>query len=69
MPIPLLLYYLKTIEEKIQEVGLLNDLRNINDVFRKDVAYDNIKSYKKAGFYLLSRKHIFGKSTGLGRLN
>ena len=41
---------------------LLNDLSNCNGVFRKDVAYDNIKSHKKAGFHSLSRKHIFGKT-------
>ena len=34
---------------------------NFNETFRKDVAYGNIKSYKKAGFHSLSAKHIFEK--------
>ena len=25
----------------------LNELRNLNEIFMKDVAYDNIKSHKK----------------------
>ena len=32
----------------------IKDLRNVNEIFRKDVAYDSIKSYKKTGFYSLS---------------
>ena len=28
---------------------LLNDLRNINEIFRKDMAYDNIKSNTTGG--------------------
>ena len=27
------------------------------------MAYDNVKSHKKAEFHSLSRKHIFGKTT------
>ena len=42
---------------------LLNDLRIFNDIFRKDVAYDNIKSRKKNQSFM-SRKQNFGKSTG-----
>ena len=38
----------------------LNDLMNFNDIFRKDVAYDSIKSHKKTRFYALCRKHTFG---------
>ena len=30
----------------------IKDLRNVNEIFRKDVAYDSIKSYKKQGFTL-----------------
>ena len=37
---------------------LPNDLRNFNEAFRKDVAYDNIKSHKKLEVHPLSRKHI-----------
>ena len=29
---------------------LLNDLRNFNGIFRKDVTYDSIKNHKKGGF-------------------
>ena len=35
---------------------LLNDLRNFNKIFRKDVTYDNIKSYKRPGLPPLSRR-------------
>ena len=45
----------------------LNDLRNYNETFRKDVALDNIKSHQKVGFQSFSRKHIFGKTTGGGQ--
>ena len=47
---------------------VLNDSRNFNDIFRKSVAYDNIKSHKKTGFHSLSRKHIFGETTGVVKL-
>ena len=33
---------------------LLNDLKNFNEIFRKDVPYDNIKSHKKPGLWRLS---------------
>ena len=36
---------------------------NFNEIFRKNVAYDNNKSREKAGFHSLSRKHIFQKTT------
>ena len=39
-------------------------MRNFNGIFRKDVTYDNIKSYKKAGFHPLFRRYIFRKTTG-----
>ena len=47
---------------------LLNNLRNFNEVFRKGVTYDNIKSYKKPEFHPLFIRYIFGKTTreGLG---
>ena len=50
----------------MERENLLNDLSNFNEVFKKDVACDNIKSNKKAGLYPLSRKHMFGKTTGEG---
>ena len=33
------------------------------------MTYDNIKSHKKARFQSLSRKHIFGKTTGGGQID
>ena len=45
---------------------LLNDLRNFNEIFRKDVTYDNIKSHKKLELHTLSRRYIFGKITKVG---
>ena len=53
----------------MERENLLNDLSNFNEVFKKDVACDNIKSNKKAGLYPLSRKHMFGKTTGEGGAN
>ena len=38
-------------------------LRNFNEIFRKDVPYDNIKSHKKPGFHSLFRTYIFRKTT------
>ena len=37
----------------------LNHVRSFTEVFRKDLAYDNIKSHKKAEFVSLFRKYIF----------
>ena len=37
---------------------ILNDMRNFNEVFRKDVTYDNIKIHKKTGVQLLFRRCI-----------
>ena len=34
-------------------------MRNFNEVFRKNVVYDNIKSHKKTGFHPLTRKDLF----------
>ena len=42
---------------------LLNNLMNFNEIFRKDVTYDNIKIHKKTGSHPLFRKYIFRKST------
>ena len=39
-----------------------NELRNFKEFFRKDMAFNNIKSHKKAVFYPLSRRRIFGKT-------
>ena len=34
---------------------------NFNEIFRKNVAYDNLKSYNRTELYCFSRKYIFGK--------
>ena len=39
----------------------LIDLRNFNEIFRKDVTHDNTKIYEKAELHSLSRKYIFEK--------
>ena len=36
--------------------------KNFNEIFRKDVTYDNLKSHKKPGLRAFSRRYIFGKS-------
>ena len=38
-------------------------LQKLNEIFRKDVTYDNITSHKKPGHRPLSRRYIFGKTT------
>ena len=38
-------------------------MRNFNEVFRKDVTYDNIKSHKKQGFPFSLKKFISEKIT------
>ena len=43
--------------------NLLNNLKNFNEIFRKDVPYDKIKSHKKPGFHPLFRRYIFQKTT------
>ena len=45
-------------------INLRNNLRNVNEIFRKNVSYDNIKSRQNPGLYPLSRKSSFGKTTG-----
>ena len=45
---------------------LLNDMKNFNEIYRKIVAYDDIKSYKKeTGFHPLSIKHFLEKRQGV----
>ena len=39
-------------------------MKNLNEIFRKGVPYDNIKSHKKPGFLPIFRRYIFGKTTG-----
>ena len=47
---------------------LLNELRNVNDVFRKDKTLDYIKSHKKTRLHHLSGKKIFWKNHREGQL-
>ena len=42
----------------------LNDSRNFNYIFGKYWLINNIKSHKKTRLQPLSRRHIFGKTTG-----
>ena len=37
---------------------LVNDLRNFNEIFRKNVTRGNIKSHKKTGLHPLFRRNI-----------
>ena len=41
----------------------MNNYRSCKKTFRKDVAYDNIKSHEKAGLHPLSKKYISQKIT------
>ena len=41
---------------------LLNEYRNLNEIFRKDVTYDNIKSHTKTGLQSFSEKTHFWKN-------
>ena len=50
-------------KEKRWSSFFLKNLRNFNEIFRKDVTYGNIKIHKKSGLHLLSRRYIFGKAT------
>ena len=58
------------IQTKICKDGtsFLNKLRNFNEIFRKNVTYDHIKSHKKPGLNPFSEKHISGNTTD-GRSN
>ena len=42
----------------------LNNLRNFNEIFRKDVTYDNVKSHKKPGFHPLFKKDFLKNCRG-----
>ena len=38
---------------------LLDDLRHVVEIFRKNMNHDIIKSHKNSGFHPFPRKHIF----------
>ena len=42
---------------------LLKDLWNFNEIFRNDVAYDNIKNHKNPGIHYLFSRCFFKKTT------
>ena len=42
---------------------LLNGPRNFNEIFRNNMTYDNIKSYKIGRLHPLSKKCISGETT------
>ena len=50
-----------------EEECLVSDIRNFNKIFRKNVIYNHIKSLRKAGLHLLTRKCIFGKTPRRGK--
>ena len=54
---------MKTVNTEEENFQFLNNFRNFNEIFRSDVTYDNINSYKKTEFHLLSEKYVFGKTT------
>ena len=45
--------------------NLLNDLKNFNENFRKDMTFDNIKNHKKLGLLPLSSRTTFGNQRGV----
>ena len=49
-----------------EEQNLHICFRNFDEIFRKYVTYDNIKSCKKEGLQPLSLKYIFEETTGEG---
>ena len=42
----------------------LNHMMNFDEIFRKNVAYDNIKNHRNSGLQPFSRKQDIGKTTG-----
>lgn len=42
---------------------------SFQEVFREDLANDNIKIHKNSGFKPLSRKNIFGKTAARGQID
>ena len=42
---------------------LLNELMNFNEIFRKDLTYNNIKSHKNQGFSLSPKNTFLAKTT------
>ena len=57
----------ENIKKEKKSSYLLNDLKNFNEIFRKNVAYYDIKSDEKTRFHLFSSKQIFAKTKRVGR--
>ena len=45
---------------------LMENLKNFNEIFRKDVTYDTNKNHKETGFHLFFWRCIFGNTTRKG---
>ena len=60
---------MKIVHWRVKLSYLLNDLRNVVEICRKNVNYDTIKSYKKGGFHPLSRKRNSRKTTVRGQID
>ena len=41
-------------------------VEELNEIFRKVVTYDNIKSHKKPGLHPVPKRYLFEKTTGGG---
>ena len=50
---------MKIVNIEEENLNLLNDLSNFNEIFRKVLTYDNIRS-QKSGFHLLSHPAFLG---------
>ena len=50
---------MKIVNIEEENLYLQNDLGNFNEIFRKDVTYDNIKSHKKIGLHSVLIRYIF----------
>ena len=48
------------------KVANLNNSRDFNEIFRKDVTYDKVKSHRKQGFTLSSEGVFFETPYGGG---
>ena len=53
---------MKILNWRRKSLYLLNKFSNFNENFRNDVTFDKIKSNKKLGLHLFSKKHILEKS-------
>ena len=52
-----------------ENLQVLRDLRNFKEIFRKDIAYNYIKSHKKPGFLLLFRRYFWKTRSARGQID